>query len=347
MSVLTKAALHSSINTEIIANGLGLITAEKMNMLLNNIVDSYNDTPPQYTATERNQLDSVTEGLIIYNTTDNRFEFYSGAAWLPLGSNTRVIDLTLNPNYPAALLGDVIIAGTTGKIGGPSGMPLLSGDVIICKQNNTGGNYATAAAYFSVLQAQSIITGSSNDSAITRNAVNDGTAVMALGFSAQAQGTNANALGYKAINRIDKTTVITGPVMVRKSDTAAADDLFLYLSGAQVVLTTGVIDLREEQSVTITIPTGVKFYADEAGLIVTGAGGVSVHPKIELGTSTDDNFLLAETTCTVGAAGSRHRYDALLTNIGVTTLKVTVTAGATADVAAGRFYFKGILVENQ
>lgn len=347
MSVLTKAALHSSINTEIIANGLGLITAEKMNMLLNNIVDSYNDTPPQYTTTQRNELESVAEGMIIYNTTANRYEFYNGAAWQTLAANVTVMDLTLNPNYPASLVGDVIIAGTTGKIGGVSGIPLLSGDVIICKQNNAGGDYATASSYFTIVQAQSIITGTGSENVITRNAVNDGTSVMAVGYSAQAEGTKANALGYKAVNRIDNTTVITGPVMVRKSDTAADADLFLYLSGAQVVLTTDVIDLREEQSVTITIPTGAKFYTDEAGLIVTAAGGVSANPDVRLGTSSDDDFLLAETACTVGTAGSRHRYNSLLSNSGVTTLKVTVTNGATADVASGRFYFKGILVENQ
>ena len=37
--------------------------------------------PPRITATQRGSLTGLVAGAMIYNTTDNRLEYYNGSAW--------------------------------------------------------------------------------------------------------------------------------------------------------------------------------------------------------------------------------------------------------------------------
>ena len=36
---------------------------------------------PRMTATQRDAISNPVEGLLIYNTTDHRFDFYNGSVW--------------------------------------------------------------------------------------------------------------------------------------------------------------------------------------------------------------------------------------------------------------------------
>lgn len=47
--------------------------------------------PPRMTTTQRNAIASPVAGLLIYNTTDNVYNFYTGTSWITLGSNASTV----------------------------------------------------------------------------------------------------------------------------------------------------------------------------------------------------------------------------------------------------------------
>src|SRR5690606_1235725 len=64
------------------------------------------------------------------------------------------IDVSTNPNYPAAVVGDAYIAiNAPGKIGGASGVLIeRNGSLIVCKANSAAGNQATVGANWTILE---------------------------------------------------------------------------------------------------------------------------------------------------------------------------------------------------
>jgi hypothetical protein len=62
------------------------------------------------------------------------------------------IDCSTNPNYPAALAGDLYIVSASGKIGGTSGKKVEVSDWVICKVDSASGNEASVGANFDVIQ---------------------------------------------------------------------------------------------------------------------------------------------------------------------------------------------------
>jgi hypothetical protein len=61
-------------------------------------------------------------------------------------------DCSANPNYPAALKGDVYLVSVAGKIGGASGKVVTAGDVFIAFADNAGGTEASVGTSWSVVQ---------------------------------------------------------------------------------------------------------------------------------------------------------------------------------------------------
>lgn len=62
------------------------------------------------------------------------------------------IDCAANPNYPAALVGDVYWVSVAGKIGGASGRVVEAGDTIVATADNAGGTQAGVGASWVVTQ---------------------------------------------------------------------------------------------------------------------------------------------------------------------------------------------------
>jgi hypothetical protein len=64
---------------------------------------------PRMTTFERDQITQPAEGLIIYNTTDNALNFYSGQVWFTLGSlNLCSPSINTNPSNSEGCIGDNI-----------------------------------------------------------------------------------------------------------------------------------------------------------------------------------------------------------------------------------------------
>ena len=65
-----------------------------------------------------------------------------------------VIDASSNPNYPAADRGDTYRISVAGRIGGASGTPVESGDILLCVADDTpAGTQAAVGASWTIIQS--------------------------------------------------------------------------------------------------------------------------------------------------------------------------------------------------
>ena len=78
MAVKSKVQLASDI-------AASTFTAPQQ-VILDNIVDSYEDIFSQLTTVQRDALTPVN-GQIIYNTDNDRYEYWNGSAWLGIGQD--------------------------------------------------------------------------------------------------------------------------------------------------------------------------------------------------------------------------------------------------------------------
>ena len=101
----------------------------------------------------------------------------------------------------------------------------------------------------------------------------------------------------------------------------------------------------------IELPTGARFWINEMGIIATVVTAITTQPTISIGIDTDTNKHLDNTlTLNLTAAGKRERYIPASPDDGEETLvgKVAITAITSGGGSMkGRFYFKGLLVENE
>lgn len=86
-------------------------------------------------------------------TTDAATKGYVDTAVVGLLDLKGSIDCSANPNYPAALKGDVWVISVAGLIGGASGISVQAGDAILALADNAGGTQAAVGSSWSILQA--------------------------------------------------------------------------------------------------------------------------------------------------------------------------------------------------
>ena len=147
-TIKTKAQLVTDIDSTITTGGN--ISAAGLNVILQNMVASYEDVIRDYTTIQRDAL-SPQEGQIIYNTTTNRLEYYSTDQWLACSDQEDSgIDCSGNPNYPSGLFGDKLVVTVAGKIGGASGASVFVGDIISCIVANNGGTEGSVGSSWKI-----------------------------------------------------------------------------------------------------------------------------------------------------------------------------------------------------
>jgi hypothetical protein len=169
---------------------------------------------------------------------------------------------------------------------------------------------------------------------------------------ANASGAGSTALGYAAQARIVNTTNISGPIINRKDagEGGGAGAFFQNFAGAEVVLFSDLVNFKALATHTITLPTGCHFYPNECGIVANSVAAATVQPTVSFGI-TGTNAALQAAALTNGQGTltsnySRYRQQTLLTWNGQTSLTGTVTVVATATTLQGRYYFKGILLED-
>ena len=218
---------------------------------------------------------------------------------------------------------------------------------------DTTGSYNLSAGYLSsALMDNSTTFGikaasASNSTSIGFNTLSTSGST-SIGYSATSISNLGIALGSNAINRIGESNNITGLSLIRKDNGEAATDEHLYFTGSQAIVFSKEIDLKTlaDDVSTITIPTGSTFYPDEVGVVVTSADTVTVQPEVSFGITGNTTAVLTQTATTKSAAKGRDVFTPSSKD-GVTSLTTSVKVAATATTLLGRFYWKGILVEDE
>ena len=175
-----------------------------------------------------------------------------------------------------------------------------------------------------------------------------GTRSTAVGHYSCATAEYANAIGNYGTSRIACTTNIGGALIIKK-DAGETEGLdFMQFSGVETVLMTKEVDLKSVAATTITLPTGARFWINEMGILSTCVDTLTTQPEISIGiTGDEDKHMDESTTVNLTAAGKRERYIPTSPDDGEVTLVGKVTTAAVATSMKGRFYFKGLLVENE
>lgn len=156
------------------------------------------------------------------------------------------------------------------------------------------------------------------------------------------------ALGYGASVRIPGTINLSGMPICRKDNGESSADCAQYFSANEFIIQSKEVDLEAVAEQTITLPAGCKFFVNEAGVIATVVSGLTVQPTVRFGRTGSLALLLAATITTgLTAAGGRHRFTTLLDASGLTSLTAGVTIAAVATTLLGRFYWLGMLVEDE
>ena len=139
---------------------------------------------------------------------------------------------------------------------------------------------------------------------------------------------------------------LAGVQYVRKDE--GQSDYLAYFSGANVVIFSGEANLKSIDDYVVTLPTGYKFWIDEVGTIATVVSGMTVQPTLRFGINGSLAKHRAATMSTLlTAAGKREKATPLAPQDGETTLTAGITVGATATAMLGRFYWKGLFVQDE
>lgn len=170
----------------------------------------------------------------------------------------------------------------------------------------------------------------------------------AIGSGCTASADYATALGVGAQSRIAKTVNICGPQIIRKDNTEDAATAFQSFCGVEVVFVSKEVDLEAVADHTVTLSAGCHFFPDEVGVWVTSLSALVTQPTVRFGfTGTLAGLKAAAVTTALTATFTRERYTTLVTSAGQTSLTAGVTSAASAGTMLGRFYWKGILVEDE
>lgn len=101
--------------------------------------------PPRLTTAQRDALSSPVDGLLIFNTDDLQFQYWSTNQWLPIGSGGGGV----GPRGPTGPTGTAGIQGPTGPAGqsitGPTGSPGSNGPTGPAITGPTGAQGANGA----------------------------------------------------------------------------------------------------------------------------------------------------------------------------------------------------------
>jgi len=190
------------------------------------------------------------------------------------------------------------------------------------------GNYAVAIGY-------NAIVGSLFDHAI------------AIGFEARPGATDVAHIAAPIINVADHAGVAFGD----------AGERLRGFAGVEVVLMSKSYDLTDATPFdggTLgtkdfwVMPTGAKFYPDEVGIVTDAQNTVTTGPTASFGhggagTQILNNQLFASGV--LGQAGGRGQYASAAPQ-GVGTISIAMNGAATATALNGRFFVRGMMVEN-
>lgn len=267
----------------------------------------------------------------------------------------------------AVAIGDT--ASTLGEkgisIGYQASAPVVNGISIGASVAAAGSNGVAVGAYAQAAQSDTVAVGvycqasginatavGANASAVEMYGTAIGSNVTAAGVDAVALGakmgvTAARAIGIGSEMSLTKegqlriTAIPTIPV----DPGYALDHPESALAASACILSTQIINLKAEGATTLTLPSGLVFYADEIGMLLLSASGISVLPSVQMGITGTPALLKTDGAITVNASLDREIWVPLERKRPLTTLRVEVTDGAVGTAMTGRFFFRGMVLE--
>lgn len=225
------------------------------------------------------------------------------------------------------------------------------------------GAYAESGGSVAIGYGTYVGDGSVNGVGIGFNVTVEGSSyTVAIGSNADANGFDqAIALGMDSRVVADNVAHIAAPIInigdhagVLYSDAEARIRQF---AGAEIILMSKSYDLTDgtpfdggtlaDKNFWV-LPSGTKFYPDEIGLVTDTYTAVTTGPTVSFGhggsgTQILNNQLVASGN--LGQSGGRGEYTSGAPE-GVSTISISMNTGATATALTGRFYIRGMFVEN-
>ncbi len=168
---------------------------------------------------------------------------------------------------------------------------------------------------------------------------------VAIGQCCSASAVGAMAIGPYASADVPHSVNLGGLVVLRNDDDE--DDPTLCFGGAEIVLLSHERDLTRVAAETIDFQSRSKFFPRECGLVVTALAGLITQPSVEFGTREQGAAHLPSFPCTeLTRVGACERYLPASCD-GVTSVRGAVAAPAAATALKGRFFWRGMLVEDE
>jgi len=256
-----------------------------------------------------------------WNSTEGATTSDVSVTWRSFGSSTVSMNALVAVGYLAKAIGDSAIA---------IGLNTVSGqNSIAMGESAQAANTCIAFGYEAVAHG--------------------GYACTAIGqFVKNSAAYYSIVIGSDITNSVDNTHVIGGPSLVVKSANGGSGSIELDYCGQENYIFSDVIDLKTAADAVaqVTMQAGTAFFVNEVGIIVTSSSGVTGQPNVSFGIVGNTVALLASTATTKSSAKGRDTFTPLSKD-GVTSLTASVKVGATATAMSGRFYWKGILVQDE
>lgn len=212
------------------------------------------------------------------------------------------------------------------------------------------GAYTDAHGYKASALGSESVAFAASSCAIGSSALADASSAYstAAGSEAVAMATYSAAFGYSARTRIAHTINLGGFNIIRKDDGEPVGVVPWIFGGMEAIVFSEEVDLKAVAEQTVTLPAGCHFFFNEVGAVATVVSGLVTQPTVRFGwTGTEAGLKAAAVTTALTAAFTRERYTTLLTAAGQTSLTAGVTSAASATTMLGRFYWKGMLVEDE
>ena len=172
---------------------------------------------------------------------------------------------------------------------------------------------------------------------------------IAIGYDCTISNSALLGIGIGSVKVETERTLHIGalPAVPRKQGALTTADAAWAMCAPTAVVMSDEVDLKVVADVTAPIWTGLNFFPEEVGLIITAATGVTGQPTIRFGTTgTLDKYLAATATTGLDAAHKRERFQTLASSDGEASLTAGVTVAATGTTLTGRFYWRGFAVRD-
>lgn len=262
---------------------------------------------------------------------------------------------------------NVTASGIYGAIGiGKDVTASGSGAIAIGRGATASGDYyplaigrlATASSYYCIAIGKGALASATLAIAIGETSVASAYRTIAIGIEAEANANEAIAVGYGALGaalqtiaigydataRIQRTVNISGVIINKRDD----NGIWEHYAGVEVVLLSEEVDMKVVADQTLTFPANCKFWLDEIGIIARTITDLVAQPTVRYGITGDlDKHNAAAITTALTAADKREIETPLVPSDGETSLTAGVTIAANATTFTGRFYWRGMFVEDE